>query len=178
MALRRVSMTCICIAMHDLGSAAVPSRSSIRRTRKHPTTPITTSLFLEALVGSSLGEGSRGYAPPSERQDLCHEDPLPGALRARGRRQRGGGGHHQPPRAAGGVLHGGVPWPPIPRPLPRRLPVPRSRPVLPPHGARRPELARRPPDAPPGTRRQQAVLVHRSLSGARRCTTAASSTAA
>jgi cell division cycle 2-like len=60
MALRRVSMACICIAMHDLGSAAVPSRSSTRRTRKYPTTPITTS-FLEARVGSFLGEGSRGY---------------------------------------------------------------------------------------------------------------------
>jgi hypothetical protein len=38
--------------------------------------------------------------------------------------------------------YGGMSWPPFPRPLPRRLPGIRRRPVLPPHGARRPEPAR------------------------------------
>lgn len=47
MTLRRVSMACIFIAMHDLGNAALPSsRSTTTRTRSKPIAPISTSTFV------------------------------------------------------------------------------------------------------------------------------------
>jgi cell division cycle 2-like len=61
MALRRMSMACICIAMHDLGNAAVPSSSrTTKRTRKYPTTPMTTSRFAVG-EGRLLSQDSLGY---------------------------------------------------------------------------------------------------------------------
>ncbi|GJN14538.1 hypothetical protein PR202_gb01379 [Eleusine coracana subsp. coracana] len=62
-ALRRVSMACICVAMHDLGKAAMPSssRSTTRTTtrKRKSLTPITLSQFVDDEC--MLGEGDSGF---------------------------------------------------------------------------------------------------------------------
>ncbi|KAK3138644.1 hypothetical protein QOZ80_5AG0371540 [Eleusine coracana subsp. coracana] len=61
-ALRRVSMACICVAMHDLGKAAMPSSSRPTRTttrKRKSLTPITLSQFVDDEC--MLGEGDSGF---------------------------------------------------------------------------------------------------------------------
>jgi cell division cycle 2-like len=64
MALRRVSMACICIVMHDLGNAAaVPSSSSSKRaTRTRKKCPMPSMSTSQFVFEEELGDdGHRGY---------------------------------------------------------------------------------------------------------------------
>ncbi|GJM88717.1 hypothetical protein PR202_ga05268 [Eleusine coracana subsp. coracana] len=58
MSLRQVSMACICIATHNLGNAAVPSR--ITRTRKS-LPPVSTLQFRVDNEEYLIMEGDRGF---------------------------------------------------------------------------------------------------------------------
>jgi hypothetical protein len=129
----------ICTAVYDLGNlAASPG------TRMGSFLP-STARFVEACELGGSGRRPRRRRQGERQRDRRLQDPPAGRGRA------------QLPCSPRGVLHGGLPRPPLPRQPLRRRPRPSHRGVLPRHGARGAEPLRRHGEQPagllPGARR-------------------------